>query len=156
MLSTLFNTLETALKNIPESLILFIARFSLAAVFWLSAQTKIDGFAINFISMQFQLGWPHISDTTYFLFEHEYALPLLPPAFAAVMATIAEHVLAVLVLIGFLTRYAALGLALMTLVIQIFVYPDAYATHGTWLAISLLLMRKGAGKFSLDQLRRPL
>ncbi|AEF53258.1 DoxX family protein [Marinomonas posidonica] len=156
MLSTLFNTLETALKNIPESLILLIARFSLAAVFWLSAQTKIDGFAINFISMQFQLGWPHISDTTYFLFEHEYALPLLPPAFAAVMATIAEHVLAVLVLIGFLTRYAALGLALMTLVIQIFVYPDAYATHGTWLAISLLLMRKGAGKFSLDQLRRPL
>ncbi|WP_394183439.1 DoxX family protein [Marinomonas posidonica] len=150
MLSRLFNMVETTFKNIPESLILFIARFSLAAVFWLSAQTKIDGFAINFITMQFQLGWPQITDTTYFLFEHEYALPLLPPVFAAITATLAEHVLAVLVLIGFLTRYAALGLALMTLVIQLFVYPDAYATHGTWLAIAMLLMNRGAGAFSLD------
>jgi len=147
--------IETTLKMIPESLILLIARFSLAAIFWLSAQTKIDGFAINFITMHFQLGWPQITDTTYFLFEHEYALPLLPPVFAAMTATLAEHLLAVLVLIGLFTRYAALGLALMTLVIQLFVYPDAYATHGTWLAISLLLMRQGAGKFSLDQLRRP-
>lgn len=154
MLSNILDSLDGIFKKIPESLVLFVARFSLAAVFWLSAQTKVEGFAINFINMTFQLDWPTITDSTYFLFEYEYALPLLPPAMAAVLATLAEHILAAMILLGLLTRYAAFGLAIMTLVIQLFVYPDAYATHGTWLAICLLLMRKGAGNLSIDHLIR--
>ena len=69
---------------------------------------------------------------------------------AALLATLAEHVLPILILTGLLTRFAAFGLAGMTLVIQLFVYPDAYPTHATWLAITLLLMYRGAGVFSLD------
>ncbi|BFM49985.1 DoxX family protein [Marinomonas sp. THO17] len=152
MLSRIMDSLDGVFRKIPESLILFVARFSLAAVFWLSAQTKVDNFAINLINMTFHLDWPKITNATYFLFEYEYNLPILPPDIAAILATFAEHILAVLILIGLLTRYAAFGLAIMTLVIQIFVYPDAYATHGVWLAICLLLMSKGAGNLSVDHL----
>ena len=152
MLSNLLDSLDGIFKKIPESLVLFVARFSLAAVFWLSAQTKVEGFAINLMSMTFHLDWPRITDSTYFLFEYEYALPLLPPTIAAVLATFAEHILAIFILLGLLTRYAAFGLAIMTLVIQIFVYPDAYATHGIWLSICLLLMSKGGGNLSVDHL----
>ncbi|WP_369920219.1 DoxX family protein [Marinomonas polaris] len=137
-------------KKIPESLILFVARFAIAAVFWKSGQTKIEGFSLDIIAMKMQLGWPHLKDSAVFLFEYEYNLPLLPPAIAATLAALAEHILPILILSGFLTRFAALGLAGMTLVIQLFVYPDAYPTHATWLAISLLLMYRGAGAFSLD------
>ncbi|MGP0013077.1 DoxX family protein, partial [Pseudomonas sp.] len=63
-----------------------------------------------------------------------------------------EHFFPVLILLGFATRFSALGLFGMTLTIQLFVYPDAYPTHGTWMAILLLLMAKGPGVFSIDHL----
>ncbi|WP_068715034.1 DoxX family protein [Vibrio tritonius] len=133
-----------------ESIILLMSRLALAGVFWLSGQTKIEGFALNPISGQWQWGIPHIKDTTFFLFEYEYALPIINPAFAAYLATFAEHLLPLLLVIGLMTRWGALGLAIMTLTIQIFVYPSAYATHLTWLSLSALLMWKGGGLWSLD------
>ncbi|MBJ7553755.1 DoxX family protein [Marinomonas spartinae] len=141
---------ESLFHLIPESVILFIARFGIAAVFWKSGQTKIEGFSLDIISRHMHLGWPHLSDTAIYLFENDYKLPLLTPVVAAVMAALAEHILSTLILFGLFTRLAAFGLAFMTLVIEIFVYPDAYPTHATWLAITLLLMVKGAGKLSLD------
>ncbi|MGB3385001.1 DoxX family protein [Marinomonas sp.] len=150
MLSLILSKSDALFRRIPESLVLFIARFAIAAVFWKSGQTKIEGFALDIISGQVQLGWPHLKDSTLFLFEFEYNLPLLSPAIAALLAAIAEHVLPILILTGFFTRFAALGLAGMTLVIQLFIYPDAYPTHATWLAIALLLMYRGAGVLSLD------
>ena len=57
-----------------------------------------------------------------------------------------------LILLGLATRFSALALLGMTLVIQLFVYPDAYPTHGTWIALLLLLMAKGPGSFSIDHL----
>lgn len=134
-----------------ESFILLLGRLSLASVFWLSGQTKVEGFKLNIISGEFSLSLPKISDTTYFLFEHEYALPMIPFQLAACMATVAEHLFPILLIIGLFTRFAALSLTIMTLVIQIFVYPDAYATHLTWLTIGGLLMLKGAGKLAVDE-----
>ncbi|HBG31643.1 MAG TPA: hypothetical protein DDW98_13635, partial [Gammaproteobacteria bacterium] len=99
---------------------------------------------------EFSLGWPRLSDSALFLFQEEYALPLLPPLWAAIMATVAEHVLPILVLIGLATRFSALGLLGMTLVIQLFVYPGAYPTHGVWAAVLLYLIAKGPGKVSID------
>jgi putative oxidoreductase len=58
----------------------------------------------------------------------------------------------VLLVIGFATRFSALALLFMTLVIEIFVYPDAWPTHGSWAAIFLMLMMRGAGQVSLDHL----
>jgi putative oxidoreductase len=138
------------LNRIPHSLIALVARFSIAAVFWNSGQTKIEGLAINLVSGEFQLGWPRLSDSAVALFKDEYRLPLIPPELAAPMAALAEHVFPLLILIGLATRFSALALLGMTLVIQVLVYPGAYATHGTWAAILLYLMARGPGVLSID------
>jgi putative oxidoreductase len=108
-----------------------------AAVFFASGQTKLDG-------------W-RIADSTWFLFEHEYALPLIPSDIAAVAATVAEHVLPVLLVLGLCTRLSALGLLVMTAVIQVFVYPGAWQTHGLWAACFLALIVAGPGRLSVDR-----
>jgi putative oxidoreductase len=123
---------------IPYWLVALIARISIAAVFWRSAQTKLDG-------------W-HISDSAIELFREEYRLPVIDPVVAAWLATLAEHLFPALLVIGLATRLSALALLVMTLVIQIFVYPDAWPTHGSWAAIFLILMAQGPGKISLDHL----
>jgi len=140
------------MERIPHSLIAFIARFSIAAVFWKSGQTKVEGLAIDLIDGTFQLGWPRLADSTIPLFQSEYHVPLLSPEIAAHLAAFAEHFLPVLILIGFATRFSALALLGMTLVIEVFVYPDAYPTHGTWAAVLLYLMATGPGRLSIDHL----
>ncbi|UVK89666.1 DoxX family protein [Pseudomonas sp. B21-051] len=140
------------MEKIPHSLIAFIARFSIAAVFWKSGQTKVEGLAIDLIDGTVQLGWPRLADSTIPLFQSEYHVPLLSPEIAAHMAAFAEHFFPVLILIGFATRFSALALLGMTLVIEVFVYPDAYPTHGTWAAVLLYLMATGPGKLSIDHL----
>lgn len=140
------------LEKIPHSLIAFIARFSIAAVFWKSGQTKVEGLAIDLIDGTFQIGWPHLADSTIPLFQSEYHVPLLSPEIAAYMAAFAEHFFPILILAGFATRFSALALLGMTLVIELFVYPDAYPTHGTWAAVVLYLMATGPGKLSIDHL----
>ncbi len=138
------------LERIPNSLIAFIARFSIAAVFWNFGQTKIQGFVDNLVSGEFQLGWPSLSDSALALFQDEYKLPFISPEIAAPMAAFAEHLFPLLILIGLGTRFSALALLGMTLVIQVFVYPGAYATHGTWAAVLLYLMARGPGILSVD------
>ena len=122
--------------HVPMDLVLLAARIIPAVVFWNSARTKVDGFAIK--------------DSTWFLFQHEYALPLIPHTWAAVMATIAEHVLPVLLVLGLMSRFAAAGLLVMTAVIQIFVYPLAWVTHGLWAVAFLIVLAQGPGRLSLD------
>ena len=139
-------------ERIPYSLIAFIARFSIAAVFWKSGQTKVEGFAVDLIGGTFQPGEPRLAASTLPLFRSEYHVPLLSPEVAAYMAAFAEHFFPVLILIGFATRFSALALIGMTLVIQLFIYPDAYPTHGTWVAVLLLLVAKGPGRLSIDHL----
>lgn len=136
--------------HLPHSPIAFLARFSIAAVFWKSGQTKIQGFAIDLINGEFMLGWPRLSDSALALFQEEYRLPLLAPEFAALMAAFVEHLFPVLLLLGLATRLSALALLGMTLTIQLFVYPDAYPTHGVWAAVLLYLLVQGPGKISLD------
>lgn len=139
-------------QRVPDELIILIARFSIAAIFWKSGQTKIQGFAIDIVHGDFLIGIPRLADSTIELFRHEYRLPLLPPEFAATMATLAENTLPIFILIGLATRFSALALLGMTTVIQLFVYPDAYPTHGVWAVVLLFLMTRGPGRLSLDHL----
>lgn len=139
-----------ALARIPVDLIALLGRFSIAAVFWKSGQTKVEGFAVDLVDGSVQLGWPRLSDSAVALFQEEYRLPLLPPELGATLAALGEHVLPVLILLGLGTRFAALGLLVMTLVIQLLVYPGAYPTHGVWAAVLLYLMARGPGRISLD------
>ncbi|ROL82672.1 DoxX family protein [Pseudomonas chlororaphis] len=146
------NRLIQLLERIPHSLIAFLARFSIAAVFWKSGQTKVEGLAIDLFSGTFELGMPRLADSTIPLFQSEYQVPLLSPELAAHLAAFAEHLFPLLLLVGFATRFSALALLGMTLTIQLFVYPDAYPTHGTWAAVLLYLMARGPGKLSIDHL----
>jgi putative oxidoreductase len=125
--------------RLPHDLVALGLRIFPAMVFWLSGRTKVEGLFT-------------IKDSTWFLFQEEFALPLIPSDLAAVLATTAEHALPVLLIIGLFTRFAALGLLTMTAVIQIFVYPDAWVTHGLWGAALLALIARGPGRLSLDHL----
>lgn len=139
-----------AMSGIPHSLIALIGRVAIAGVFWKSGQTKIEGLAIDIFAGQFQLGWPRLSASVVDLFRDEYALPVLPPDLAATLAATGEHILPLLLLIGLGTRFAALGLLVMTLVIQLLIYPAAWPTHGVWAAVLLWLMARGPGVVSID------
>ena len=145
-------TLTGLFGRIPDSLISFIGRFSIAAVFWKSGQTKIQGFAVDIVSGEFQLGVPRLSDSVVALFRDEYRLPLVSPELAAPLAAFAEHLFPLLILVGLATRFSAIALLVMTMTIQLLVYPDAYPTHGVWATVLLFLIAKGAGAFSLDHL----
>jgi putative oxidoreductase len=140
------------MERIPESAVALLGRFSIAAVFWKSGQTKVEGLSIDIVSWHFELGLPRLSSSAVALFRDEYRLPLLAPEAAALLATAGEHVLPVLLLLGLGTRLAASGLLVMTAVIQFGVYPSAYPMHGTWAAVLLWLMLRGAGAISLDHL----
>jgi putative oxidoreductase len=137
-------------SRLPNSLLALLARFSIAAVFWKSGQTKIQGLEIDIVNRDFTLGWPRLSDSAVALFKDEYRLPLIAPEIAAPMAAFAEHFFPLLILFGLATRLSALALLGMTLTIQLFVYPDAYPTHGTWAAVLLYLMAQGPGRLSID------
>jgi len=141
---------NTWCSRIPNSLIALVGRFSIAAVFWRSGQTKIQGFVLDIVSGEVHLGIPRLSDSAIDLFRDEYHLPFVSPEFAAPLAAFAEHLFPALILIGLGTRISAIALLAMTLVIQLLVYPDAYPTHGVWAAVLLFLIAKGPGVFSLD------
>lgn len=149
-LASMGSSIIALFSRIPDSLIALIGRFSIAAIFWKSGQTKVEGFAVDIIAGEFRFGWPQLADSAIALFESEYRLPLLPPELAAPLAAFAEHLFPLLILLGLATRFSALALLVMTLTIQIFVYPDAYPTHGVWATVLLLLIARGPGVVSLD------
>ncbi len=137
-LAGLTGRLIESMEAIPYWFVALITRVSIAGVFWQSGQTKVDGFRVTDLAVE--------------LFRSEYRLPLLDPVIGAHLAAFAEHFFPALLVLGLATRFSAVALLGMTLVIQIFVYPDAWPTHGTWAACLLILMTRGAGLISLDHL----
>lgn len=129
---------DLAARTLPVDLLLLIQRLSIAAVFFQSGRTKVEGIFT-------------IPQTTVDLFEMEYALPLLSPKLAAYLAAGAEHLFPILLVLGLLTRLSAAALLGMTLVIQFFVYPDAWPTHLSWAGLMLPLIALGGGRFALDR-----
>jgi putative oxidoreductase len=130
---------ERAETVLPLSLLLLVQRLGIAAVFFMSGRTKVDGLLT-------------VNDSAFELFRYEYALPLVPPEAAAYAATYSEHLFPLLLALGLFTRLSATALLAMTLVIQIFVYPDAWATHLSWAGLLLPLIALGGGKLSVDHL----
>ncbi len=123
-----------------------ILRIALALPFLRSGLTRWDPF-------------PALSIGTQFLFESQFKLHLfgmlvdLPaPLMLAYVTAIAEILIPVLLLLGLATRLAALGLLIMTGVIQLIV-PDGWVNfHLYWAALGLAILALGPGPLSLDAL----
>ncbi len=117
---------------------LLALRLPVAVVFWRSGRTRVEGWNIL-----------DITDSQAFIFEYEFGMPF--PVLSAHVTAIAEHVLPVLLILGLFTRLGALGMLTMTMVIQLFVYPDAWLNaHMFWAAILFAVVVLGPGKISLD------
>ena len=125
----------------PSWLLPLVQRLGIAAVFFQSGRTKVEGLFT-------------LTDSTFYLFQTEYRLPFIAPIPAAYIAAASEHIFPILLVLGLFTRVSALALFIMTLTIEIFVYPDAWPTHLSWAAILLPLIARGGGRFSLDRLLR--
>lgn len=128
-------------RALSHDLLGMVNRIAIAALFFYSGRTKVEG-------------WLTVSDGAHALFRDEYRLPLIPPELAAHLAAYAEHLFPLLLALGLLTRLSALSLLGMTLVIQVFVYPDAWPTHLSWAGLLLYLAARGPGRVSLDRLLR--
>ncbi|MFV3290359.1 DoxX family protein [Pseudomonas sp. NY11955] len=123
---------------LSDTVLCLVARIGIASIFFLSGRTKVEGLLT-------------ITPGTYDLFQSEFALPLVSPWLAAHLATYAEHLFPLLLVLGLFTRLSALALLGMTTVIEVFVYPDAWPTHLSWAGLLLLLIGRGAGTLSLDR-----
>jgi len=134
-------TILSRLEAVPLSVNGLICRCAVAGVFWRSGETKVHDFF-------------YLNDSTYDLFSDEYKVPLLPPEVAAVVATISEHLFSALLVIGLASRLSAGALFGMTLVIEIFVYPESWPDHLMWAASLIFIILRGPGTWSVDHLIR--
>lgn len=130
-----FVTARAWLACFPLSIIQLGMRFGVGMVFFNSGLLKYNSweFAIK-------------------LFEDEYKLPLLDPTIAARLAMFTELTFPVFLFLGLATRLATLPLLGMTFVIEVLVYPQAWAEHLMWASMLVLLLTRGPGVFSLDHL----
>ena len=100
-------------------------------------------------------GWLKISawDSTLYLFSNEYHVALLPPHVAAVMATMGELGLPILLVLGLAGRFGAAGLSVLNVVAAVS-FPDlsdlGLQDHYLWGTMLLMLALNGCGRFSLD------
>lgn len=131
--TALANRAVALLNAIPYSVIALIARAATFSVFFRSGTQKLSD-------------W----NATLMLFENEYHVPVLPPHLAANMAAGLELGGSVLILLGLATRLSILALLGMVLVIQTFIYPEAWPDHIQWLAFMFVLLARGPGAISLD------
>lgn len=125
-------------RLVPNSIIGLVMRLGVAGVFFVSGRSKVDGLL-------------HITDGTYTLFREDYRVPFIPPDVAAHLATYSEHLFSILLVLGLFTRLSAAAFLGMTMVIEVFVYPDAWPTHLSWAALLLYLIARGGGALSLDR-----
>ena len=131
---------QAKISELLSPLALLALRLPVAAVFWRSGRTRVEGWNIF-----------EISESQAYLFEYEFGLPF--PLLMAHLTALAEHILPVLLVLGLFTRLGALGMLTMTAVIQLFVYPDAWANaHMFWATILFAVVVLGPGKISLDHL----
>ena len=136
-LAHLARTVIERLEQVPLGLPELVLRLGVALAFWRSGNVKIASWG-----------------STLQLFANEYRVPVLPPEIAATLATTVELTTPILLLLGFATRLGAAAMLGMTLVIQVFVYPENYPDHLLWAGPLLYLILRGPGAISIDQLIR--
>ncbi|NGN99669.1 DoxX family protein [Grimontia sp. S25] len=127
--------MESALKPLIPVLLL-VSRLWVAWVFFKSGQTKVAS-------------W----DSTLFLFEYEYQVPLLPWEMAAYLGTAAELILPIFLALGLLTRPAAFALFAFNIVAVVSypaLWPKGFFDHQMWGVMLLVTMIWGPGMAAVD------
>ena len=119
IIASIVDKLVALCAVIPYALIALGLRFVMARIFFLSGQAKIEGPVIpvnlNIGGLEFSVVLPaQIKDSTFQMFETQYANLPIAPMMAAYLFSYAEFVLPVCLVLGFATRFAALGLLVMT------------------------------------------
>jgi putative oxidoreductase len=127
-------TCASALGRFPLSVLQLLFRLAIASVFLRAGLNKLGSWEL-----------------TVQLFRDEYKVPVFSAEVAATMATFFEIGCSALLIAGLATRVATLPLLAMLGVIQLFVYPGAWAEHLVWGSILLFLLTRGGGTFSLDR-----
>ena len=135
----LIRTVNGLFAKIPEAALLLFVRIVAAHVFWAAGETRrADG------------TWFGLKDGQVDLFRDEFHTPF--PGIVAPVTMAMEHLLPILLVLGLFGRFAALGMTAMTLVIQLFIYPDAWWTeHSLWLGLLLTIVARGSGRWSVDR-----
>ena len=130
------SSFTTAFKKYLAPLTDLALRLYMANIFfksgWLKFQNYMNG------------DW----DSTLFLFEEVHPVPFLPVDVAAVMGTAGELGLSILLALGLFSRFGALGLLVMTAVIQI-VMPTPHV-HIIWAIMLATILAHGGGTLSID------
>lgn len=122
--------------EILTSLGLLLARLYLAKIFFLSGLTKITD-------------W----ESALFLFDEEYQVPFLPPELAAWLGTGGELLLPVLLTIGLLGRFSAIGLCIVNFMAVISLSdmpPAALSQHILWGSLLAMIAISGVGRYAVD------
>lgn len=123
--------------NLLQPLALLASRFYVGWVFFASGLTKLRD-------------W----ESTLFLFEEEYAVPFINFELAAWLGTAGELILPVLLVLGLLGRFSAIGLSVVNIVAVISleaIAPAAYTLHVLWGLLLALSVIWGSGAISVDR-----
>lgn len=154
---------------VPYALVALALRLVIARVFFLAGQTMIEGprvvltppvsvssYLPHFLSFEWSFIVPTgVKAETFAMFANQFSAVPVPPVIGAYLVSFAQFLLPVLLVLGLATRFSAFGLLVITMMIQLFVYPDAlWTTHIYWIVILTALMSAGPGTLSLDHLIR--
>ncbi len=147
-----------ACEYIPYALVALGMRLIMARLFFLDGQTRIDGPQVPINVQGFDLSFVlpvQVKAETFGLFLTKYAALPIPPALGAYLLSYAEFLLPICLLFGFAARFAALGLLIMTVLLQIYVVPETlWTAHVYWAAILVVLLGGGPGAISIDHFIR--
>jgi putative oxidoreductase len=129
------DAIRRGLSRVPLSLLQLLMRVAIGSVFFNAGLLKYRSWEITLL-----------------LFRDEYKVPLFDPTLMARMATFNELTFSTLLFLGLATRLATLPFLGMIVVIQTFVYPNAWIEHLVWTSILLVLLTRGGGALSVDHL----
>lgn len=150
----------SACALVPYALVALALRLVMARVFFLDGQARIDGpripLQVQDFSVSAMLPLQVRPETFGGMFTQYPPLPV-PPALVASIVSYAEFLFPVLLVLGLATRFAALSLLIVTVLLQVYVAPQAlWTTHVYWAGALLVLLSQGPGQLSLDALIRAI
>ncbi len=151
----LYDGFASLCGKIPYSIIALLCRVAAAVPFWRSGQSKLEG--ADILGVKYELF--SLKASKVYLFANEFGFGDALAPVAAQLAALGENLLPPLLVFGFLTRFGALGLLVMTAVIQFYVFPEEllnpngnWVEHLQWAAPLMVVLQRGPGAVSIDAL----